>query len=137
MMRGRVAPATADYFERNRLRVLVETDGPDGRTLFYAEKVEGGYRQADEPGVRPAEPMRWPGWYDPRKDADQGGLPEGASPFVLDCQRDVAYAVYKALQEHFENETPVPSAGDRAYADAREDIERMHGLLHRLIDMVE
>lgn len=141
MIRGRVDEGR-ELFVRNRLRVTVESDhGHDGRLLFYADRVEGEYRHPTEFGQRPVEPTRWPGWYDPHLRAEDGGFPEGASPFVLDCQRDVAHAVYKALQEHFENETPVPTAGDRAYGDARTDITRLHELLDStigaLINVVE
>lgn len=125
-MRGYVDQSHGDLFVRNRVRVMVEdvqpgpTLGGVARRLFYAE-------QRDENG------NAWPGWYDPGLAPDQGGLPAGADPFVLECQRDVAYAVYKALAEHFEGETPTPTAGDRAYADARTDIDRQAGLIERLV----
>jgi hypothetical protein len=63
-------------------------------------------------------------------------LPEGASLYMLDARRDVAYAAYLALKEHFEPKTPVPTAADQAYHDARADLQRAHALVDKLIDVV-
>jgi hypothetical protein len=119
VIRGRIDEGS-ELFMRQRLRVLVESDhSHDGRRLVYAEKRD------DDGGV-------WPGWYDPHMRPEDGGLPEDVSPFVLECQRDVAYAVYRALGEHFEGADPTPVASDRAYGDARTDIGHLHELVDKL-----
>lgn len=61
-------------------------------------------------------------------------LPEGVSLYVLDTRRDVARAVYLALKDEFEPNDPAPLASDRAYGDARTDIDRNHALINKLVD---
>jgi hypothetical protein len=138
MIRGRVDSSSMEMFTRNRLRVMVEQDGPGeggySRTLVYAEQTKSDYRPPDGPGLAETPPVQYPGWYDPARRPGDGGIPEGATPFVLDCQRDVAYAVYLALRDEFEGADTTPVASDRAYADAREDIDRLHGLVDRVTD---
>lgn len=125
MMRGRVLPAhDVDAMIRREVRLVVEVDDRDRMLMYATKRTEGG-------GI-------WPGWYDPHKRPEDGGIPEDADPFVLYCTRDVAYAVYQGLRDEFEtSEPPAPNAGDRAYGDARADIDRLHGLVDRLLDIVE
>lgn len=124
MITARVDNNSRDMFERNHLRVLAETTGPGhgehhiiGRMI--RESGGGDYWYAPDWSAATVSPE----------------LPEGASPYVLDASVGVAHAVYLALKAHFEPKDAIPVASDRAYADARQDIERLSALVEKLVDV--
>lgn len=117
MIRARVDTSTLDMFVRNRVRLLIEvTDERDPRASLVFTTSRGSDLYID-PNEQQSDPDVEP-----------------LSPWLLDVPRDVAKAVYEGLREHFEPKDPLPTAGDRAYSDARVDIDRLHSLIERLVE---
>lgn len=115
MITARVDTGSAEIFVRNQVRVVASyQDGRQQVIIGRGPGDSGEYTYI----------------------VDGSDLPEGVSLFVLDTRRDVAHAVYLALKEHFEPKDPIPLASDRAYADARTDIDRQHALINKLVDAV-
>lgn len=114
MITAQVDTTSTDMFVRNRVRVVASTAFNHQRHVYARARDGGDYI------------------YIP--DGESASLPEGVSPFVLDTSTDVARAVYLALRDHFEPKDAVPVASDRAYSDARQDIERAHALIDKLVD---
>lgn len=119
MITARVETGTIDAFIRNRVRVLVEITGPSPSDHV----IIGHNNRGDDFYIRPND------------DPDRP-LPDGATPWALDASRDAAHAVYLALKGHFESSDPVPTISDRAYNDARADLQRAHALIDKLIGAV-
>jgi hypothetical protein len=124
MIRAHIS-ADANLFERDRVGILVlnEDDSFPHRQLVF---VPGNGLRFDDPEVRGDE------WVDLESEA---GV-QVAHPYTLDVPRYVAKAVYEALGEVFAPKDPTPLASDRAYSDARTDIDRAHGLISKLVDAV-
>jgi hypothetical protein len=116
---ARVDTSSPDMFTRNRVRVVASATGSDNRTTIFARMANSGdYYYVVPDGEH------------------ETSLPEGISLYALDASTDVARAVYLALRDHFEPKDAVPVASDRAYSDARQDIERAHALINKLVDAV-
>lgn len=119
MITARVDTSQADFFVRDRVRVVASIN--NGRDLVIlgrdADGNEFQYRPSAGPGAEP-----------------DLGPPEGVSLYALDVRTDVARAVYVALKEHFESKDQVPTIADRAYLDARADLQRAHALIDKLVE---
>lgn len=107
-------------FERNRVAILAmdEQDGFPHRRLVFV------------PGHDLESGLTTDRWVD--VDSEDGQ--KLAHPYTLDVPRHVAKAVYDALGEVFAPKDPTPLASDRAYSDARQDIDRQHALIDKLVD---
>jgi hypothetical protein len=114
MIRGWVDTTSRDLFERNRVRVMIEAETPDfpRRHLAFTHDARG----------------------DMWTDLDAAPEVDVPSPFLLDVPRDIAKALYDALGELFAPNDPTPVASDRAYSDARTDIDRLHGMVEKLLE---
>lgn len=112
---ARIDANSRELFERNRIRVLASY--VDGRTETVIGRGPDGSEYQYVYGLGGPDPE----------------VPEGGSLFAFEASRDVAHAVYLALKGHFEAKDPMPTASDRAYADARTDIDRQHALIETLV----
>lgn len=120
MITARVDTAQADFFVRDRVRVIASFE--DGRDLVILGKTADGHEYQHRPSRAPGV------------ETVDGEPPEGVSLYALDARTDVARAVYLALKDHFEPKDQVPTIADRAYLDARADLQRAHALVDKLVD---